>query len=366
VRTQEILNRLHRFVVDQFLDGDASELAPDTPLLEWGVLDSLSMLVLLSYVEQDLGIPVPDEQVRPEHFQDLQHLSRMLARLAGTATPPGVHRATPASVISRVVREGQGVRTTTVNVAGHAREVPFAPGARPGWLLIPGPFNPSVSWGAVLRTQVGATATWAPPLLGLGPDDDGSEAVPFARQVDALLELEQALDVEPMVLVGNGLGGALALEIARRRPDRVRALAIVAYGKLDRPRDWWQRMLKLTEDPSAYLAKAFFQLPAVPTALLERMETLLASPAYQNYLVDADLELLERQFDAIDVPTLFVGAEQDAILPREAVNAAAACVPGSRVEWLSRCGHLAHMERSSELLATINSFVASLEPLETA
>ena len=69
--TTDILNQLTRFVVDQFLDGDASELTPETPLLEWGVLDSLSMLVLLSYIEQDLGIPEPDEHVRPEHFQNL-------------------------------------------------------------------------------------------------------------------------------------------------------------------------------------------------------------------------------------------------------------------------------------------------------
>ncbi|MEM6931841.1 MAG: hypothetical protein AAF602_33220, partial [Myxococcota bacterium] len=86
----------------------------------------------------------------------------------------------------------------------------------------------------------------------------------------------------------------------------------------------------------------------------------------EHFLTPTDAPALERQFDGIEVPTPFVGAEQDAILPRRANEEAAAHVPGSRVAWLARCGHLAHMDRSQELLTVIRSFLASVPALERA
>ncbi|MEO0604883.1 MAG: alpha/beta fold hydrolase, partial [Myxococcota bacterium] len=179
---------------------------------------------------------------------------------------------------------------------------------------------------------------------------------------------EPVADEHQRLAVDRGfeLGGAVAVEMARRRPERVRALVVVAYGQLERPWDWWQRMLTLTERPSDYLARAFFEPPNVPSALLQRLEARLESPAYRNFLTPTDAAALEHQFDGIEVPTLFVGAEQDAILPRRAIEEAAAHVPGSRIEWLARCGHLAHMDRSQELLTIIRSFVASVPALESA
>ncbi|MBX2798084.1 MAG: alpha/beta fold hydrolase [Myxococcales bacterium] len=359
VAPNDFLDRLTRFVAHHLLDGDGSELSPDTPLLEWGVLDSMSMLELLAFIQEDLGVAVPDEQVRPEHFQSLRRLDALLRSLS--VVEPQRHQSrtiTPASVVSRVANAGQGVATIDVRSAtGQTHRVAHAPGGRPGWLLIPGPLNPSVSWGAVLRTQVGRTATWAPSLVGLGPDDDGTTVVPMSAQVQMLLDVQAALGDEPLVLVGNGLGGAIAARIARSRPERVAALVVVGFGVLADPWAWWQRMVATADDPTAYLAEAFYQMPSVSPALFRRVEGLLASPAYRGFLDEAEAVSLGTVFDGLTVPTLFVGAVDDRIVPRQAVEAAAERVPDSRIEWLARCGHLAHMERSQELLSVIRSFV---------
>ncbi len=170
-------------MTDELLDGDGDALTETTPLLEWGVLDSLSMLALLAFIEEHIGTRVPDERVRPEHFQNLGRLTALLSELATTAPPEppppdlAATGATPARVVSRVANAGHQVVLRDVAVpSGGTRPVMHAPGPDPAWLLIPGPLEPSSSWGAMLRTQVDHAATWAPSLLGLGPDEPGTEA----------------------------------------------------------------------------------------------------------------------------------------------------------------------------------------------
>lgn len=64
--------------------------------------------------------------------------------------------------------------------------------------------------------------------LALGP------APSFATQVD---DLEGVVSEQPAVLVGHSLGGVIALALAQRRPDLVRA--VVAYESPMSWRPWW-------------------------------------------------------------------------------------------------------------------------------
>ena len=50
------------------------ELLPlknDTPLLECGILDSLALLSLLVFLEEEFNIPVDDYEVIPENFNTI-------------------------------------------------------------------------------------------------------------------------------------------------------------------------------------------------------------------------------------------------------------------------------------------------------
>ena len=167
------LEQLTHFVATELLDGDGSALTETTPLLEWGVLDSVSILSLLAFIEHDLGVSVPDERVRPEHFQNLARLCALVDSLSGPVRPLGSQRvtmSTPARVVSRAANEAHRVRLVEVaRGSGEMASVMHAPGPDPAWLLVPGPLQPSSSWGATLRTQVDRAATWAPNLLSLGP-----------------------------------------------------------------------------------------------------------------------------------------------------------------------------------------------------
>lgn len=57
---------------------DLLPLHKDTPLLETGILDSLSVLRLVLYLEEQFGIVVAAEEVIPENFETVEAICRFL------------------------------------------------------------------------------------------------------------------------------------------------------------------------------------------------------------------------------------------------------------------------------------------------
>ena len=78
---EEMLGEVRQFVVDELLDGRDTGLDDHTPLLAWGVLDSLSVNQLLSFTHERLGIEVPQNEVTPDNLRDLDSYVGLLTRL---------------------------------------------------------------------------------------------------------------------------------------------------------------------------------------------------------------------------------------------------------------------------------------------
>src|SRR5687768_4495708 len=74
----EILNELKSYISRELLEGQDTGLTESTPLLEWGILDSLTIVSLLAYIEDKYHIHVPDDEVRPENFENLGALANMV------------------------------------------------------------------------------------------------------------------------------------------------------------------------------------------------------------------------------------------------------------------------------------------------
>lgn len=75
-----VVASLRKYIADTILEGDAGELDADTPLLAWGVLDSLAMVDLLAFIEHELGVRIPDEEVMPQNFSTLAAIGQLVRR----------------------------------------------------------------------------------------------------------------------------------------------------------------------------------------------------------------------------------------------------------------------------------------------
>lgn len=94
----QITEQLLGFIRERFLDGDPKgELAEDTPLLEWGVLNSLNTMVLLAHIRKELGVAVPSVKINPRDLKNVRAIAAMVAGLAAAdATPTPAPAATNA------------------------------------------------------------------------------------------------------------------------------------------------------------------------------------------------------------------------------------------------------------------------------
>jgi acyl carrier protein len=68
---ETIAKTLKDYIVRERLSGDDSEFDESTPLLTWGILDSLSIVEFVSFTESLFSISVPKEQITARNFETL-------------------------------------------------------------------------------------------------------------------------------------------------------------------------------------------------------------------------------------------------------------------------------------------------------
>jgi clorobiocin biosynthesis protein CloN5 len=79
----EYISALVKFIGEEFLsESERADLDAETPLLESGILDSLRVAVLLTFIREDLGVHVPLARLDMRNFADIQTLAAMLADVA--------------------------------------------------------------------------------------------------------------------------------------------------------------------------------------------------------------------------------------------------------------------------------------------
>jgi acyl carrier protein len=79
-----IFDSLKKFIEDQLIDAPGIVIEPGTPLLEWGILNSLGTTKLIAFIREDLGVEVPVEEMVGENFRDLTCITRMVSGLAAS------------------------------------------------------------------------------------------------------------------------------------------------------------------------------------------------------------------------------------------------------------------------------------------
>jgi acyl carrier protein len=81
--TSSIEQRIHSFLLEKFPLARKIGIERDTALLEKGILDSLGILDVVSFLESEFSITISDEELVPDNFQGLNTLSSFVQKKHG-------------------------------------------------------------------------------------------------------------------------------------------------------------------------------------------------------------------------------------------------------------------------------------------
>jgi len=197
-------------------------------------------------------------------------------------------------------------------------------------------------------------------LRGFGGSDTQAGSVPMAKYAADLFALLEQLEVGPIVLIGHSMGGYVALAFARDSPEMLRGLVLVGTkAGSDTPEAAAGRLAtaeKVEADGTGAVIEAMVSKMLAPDnrdAIMADQVRRMMSPATPAGVAGALLGMAERSdstpiLDQIEVPTLIIAGEADAVIPPSESEILANGIPRAELKLIPRAGHLVAFEQPEE------------------
>ena len=77
----EVLTELTQYVSRELLEGRSEGLEPTSPLLAWGIINSLEITRLTAFIRRQFQVDIPATRMAPQHFKDLQSIAALVQDL---------------------------------------------------------------------------------------------------------------------------------------------------------------------------------------------------------------------------------------------------------------------------------------------
>ncbi|GAC1437946.1 MAG: hypothetical protein NVSMB51_13000 [Solirubrobacteraceae bacterium] len=227
-------------------------------------------------------------------------------------------------------------------------------------------------------------------LPGFGSSSKPTTAPYSARWfADTIVELMDALEIERAHLIGNSMGGRVALEIAMNEPQRVHALGLLCpavafvrrgfhpFVRLARP----EFGLLPHSFSRSIVAAQFWGLfadrdlvdPSVADIAVDEFRRIYGSRgARMAFLASARNLYLDRPFGSggfyprlaeLEAPALFVWGTDDKLIPSAFKPHVERWLPRAEQLVLQDCGHVPQIERPEQTNAILRRFLARSEAL---
>ncbi|HEU5421155.1 MAG TPA: alpha/beta fold hydrolase [Streptosporangiaceae bacterium] len=253
-------------------------------------------------------------------------------------------------------------------------------GDGPAVLLIHGASVDLRMWGELVPALAGTYRVIRYDLRGLGRSARPAAAYRMADDAAAVLD---HLGVAAAAVVGFSTGGAIAVELAARYPDRVRALVLIGAIAAPPPQELPAGWAAASDEARALLeprerARAAGDLAAAVAADLDVWATahhgqgravLEAWGTDNPYFHEmGDLEELgpvsAADLAGITAPALVIVGDQDIALSRVSAGHLAASIPGAQRRVFAGADHFVSSAQPAEFSAALSTFLADCQPAE--
>jgi 2-hydroxymuconate-semialdehyde hydrolase len=247
------------------------------------------------------------------------------------------------------------------------------------WLHGSGPGVTAMSnWAGMLETFASDHHSLAPDIIGFGdsthpdPPPPGRKAFTELR-ARTLLRLLDALGIERAHVVGNSMGGVIALVMAEMAPARIDRMVLMGSGGAPvAPTPELRRLVSFYDDPTAgHMATLMHGFVHDPSAFgddleriaRERLPMALRDDVRRSHLATFapggdPLAFPPERLAAIGTPTLVLHGASDRVIPVAASEYLAAHLPRARRVVLEQAGHWLQIEQPQAFVRQLRAFLA--------
>lgn len=195
-------------------------------------------------------------------------------------------------------------------------------------------------------------------------------------------------DLTKLTLVGNSLGGGIALLVAlklcEREPTRLAKLVLIDAGA---HKEYLPGYLKLMRSflgklvvylaPSKLAAKlvlraSYYDKNKITEEQVRAYADPIASEGGRHALlqtarqcVPANSDEVIAKLNSITVPTLILWGREDGVIPLKVGELLDQALPDSKLEVFERCGHIPQEEKPEQTIASISRFMNAINRSET-
>jgi len=265
--------------------------------------------------------------------------------------------------------------TTHLHDAGAGHAVLLLHGSGPG-------VSAWANWRLLLPRLAGSFRVVAPDQIGFNltrpPAGDPRPYGRAAWTAHALGVLD-ALGIERAHVVGNSMGGAIALSMAAARPEAVDR--IVVMGTMGVPgtlppgldelwgytpsRDAMRRAIGLLTADADRINDELVELryrASIAPGIDEAWQAMFPAPRQRWF---DDLALSEDELRRIDRPVLLVHGLRDQVIPfSESTLPLMDVLPDARMHVFGGAGHWVQIERRDEFAALVEGFLTTDDPTD--
>jgi acyl carrier protein len=87
---QQIERKIRQFVVDNYFFGkDEREFSDEDSFLDKGVLDSLGILTLVSFIQQEYAIQIDDQELVPDNWDSVRRVAQFVHKKLNSSSLRG-------------------------------------------------------------------------------------------------------------------------------------------------------------------------------------------------------------------------------------------------------------------------------------
>jgi pimeloyl-ACP methyl ester carboxylesterase len=222
-------------------------------------------------------------------------------------------------------------------------------------------------WLAFHEALAEHSTVYAPAHPGYGQTERPAWMETVAHQAIFYQWFLQAADLQGVDLVGVGVGGWIAAQMAVMCQTRLRHLVLVDAAGV-RPRQAevvdifiipWREVIERSLYDAENCTEALRIYTAAPLqefgGVREAGRSMSMRMCYRPYMYDP---ALLPTLGKIQLPTLVVWGAQDQIIPIECGQLYQQAIPGATLRVMGGCGHWPHFEQPDTLAEIIHGFIA--------